>query len=142
MKKVVILVGASGSGKSTWAAKYAEGQGVEHTVVSADHYFVQSDGTYEFDGALLPQAHSACQKSFREALDRGCELVLVDNTGTRAWEREDYVAYAKKWGYEVWLKVFKVDPKVAAARNVHGVPLAAIEKMTSRIDVPEGFYEA
>jgi predicted kinase len=139
MKQVIILVGASGSGKSTWTKDYLH-EHPDTIVVSADHYFIQSDGTYEFDGTKLPQAHSECKRKFHDALVRGFN-VIVDNTSTRAWERKDYIAEAKRHGYSVWLKVLKIDPTVAAARNVHGVPLEAIKKMNDRIDVPEGFYE-
>jgi hypothetical protein len=50
------------------------------------------------------------------------------------------VEAAKKVGYEVWLKVFKVDPEVCAARNLHGVSVEAVRKMAERIDVFEGYY--
>lgn len=139
--KVVILVGSSGAGKSTWTRQFVQEQGTDYTVVSADHYFEQPDGTYQFDQTKLPQAHGSCQRNYREALDRKCPLVIVDNTSTRAWERKEYIALAKQYGYEVWLKVFKVDPEVAAKRTIHEVPLSSIKKMIDRIDVPEGFYE-
>ena len=141
MKKVIILVGASGSGKTTWARNYITEVGTDSAVVSADHFFIQSDGSYQFDGSRLPEAHSICLRTFREALIRGCPLVLVDNTSTRQWERQEYITLAKHWGYEVWLNVFKIDPTVAAGRNIHGVPLDSVQKMNDRIDVVEGFYE-
>ena len=135
MKKVVMLVGASGSGKSTWVSKQDPG-----VIVSADHFFMK-DGQYQFDPSLLPQAHAACLSAFTKALEAQEPLIYVDNTSTRAWERKPYVDAAKKAGYEVWLRVFRIDPEIAASRNQHGVPLEAIKKMDARIDVPEGYYK-
>lgn len=142
MKQVILLVGSSGSGKSTWVQEVlASSDPVDPVVVSADHYFVQPDGTYRFDGTKLAQAHAACKKSFLLALQRGANVVFVDNTNTRRWERKEYVQEALNAGYEVWLKVFDTPPEVCAERNTHGVPLAACQKMAARIDVPVGFYQ-
>lgn len=135
MKKIVILVGASGSGKSTWVSQQEKGK-----VVSADHFFMKN-GLYDFNASLLPKAHEACQKAFREALEAQEPLIYVDNTSTRAWERKPYVDAAKAAGYEVWVKVFRIDPKLGAIRNLHGVPIEAIQKMDARIDIPEGYYQ-
>ena len=140
MNKVILLVGPSGCGKSTWTQDYTSREDGPFKVCSADHFFHQPDGSYVFDGGKLSQAHRSCMYNFVEALKAEVPLVIVDNTNTRERERKDYVYEAKQHGYEVWLKVFQVDPKVCAERNVHGVPLEAVEKMAARVDVPEGFY--
>ena len=146
MKQVIILVGASGCGKSTWAQAYIDGvQRLEletkATVVSADHYFTQPDGSYQFDGSKLATAHAQCKKNFILALQESVDLVIVDNTSTRKWERQDYVQEALNHDYSVWLSVFDTPAEVCAKRNTHGVSLEACQKMTARIDVPAGFYE-
>ena len=82
----------------------------------------------------------ACMEKFKQSLLDHIGTIFVDNTSTREWERKEYVELAKKAGYEVWLKVFKVDPEVCAARNTHGVPVEVIRKMVERIDVFEGYY--
>jgi predicted kinase len=137
-KRVTILVGPSGCGKSTWI-KEQEKCG-EWEVCSADHYFLQADGSYQFNPSLLGKAHGACLEKFKQCLACGLFTIFVDNTSTREWERKEYVELAKRAGYEVWLKVFQVDPEVCAARNLHGVPVESVRKMAERIDVPEGFY--
>lgn len=141
-KLVILLVGASGSGKSTWTEQFLKDHPeASHKVVSADFYFVQADGTYRFDHTKLGHAHGACERAFEIALESRTDIILVDNTNTRARERKTYVKKAKAAGYAVWLKVFKVDAAICAARNLHGVPAETIQKMIDRIDVPEGFYE-
>ena len=140
MKTVIILVGASGSGKSSWVKEYLR-LGGSPLVVSADHYFEGADGSYVFDRTKLHKAHRQCQSRFQQAVDSGVDTIIVDNTNTRGWERKLYVEAGQKAGYKVWLKVFKVNPHVAATRNVHDVPLDVIKNMNDRIDVEEGFYE-
>ncbi len=141
MKTVVITVGVSGSGKSTWIKDFvANTRPTSQSVASSDH-FCEQEGTYSFDATKLSAAHDSSKAAFDKAILEGTEVIFVDNTNTRKWERGYYVTEAKKHKYKVYLKVFKVDPVVAAARNTHGVPLDAVIKMNDRIDVPEGFYE-
>lgn len=147
MKKVIILVGAPGCGKSTRTANYlylhkAYDPKSTSAVVSADHFFINLDtGQYIFDRSRLHMAHLTCQHEFVDALVDGVGLVIVDNTNTVARDRKFYVDVARSHGYEVWLDVIEADAQTCFARNVHGVPLDAIEKMMARIDVPYGFYK-
>ena len=135
-KRVIIMVGAPGSGKSTRISHYVKDDAV---VVSADHYFEQS-GTYIFDRSKLGQAHKFSQDRFTDALLNKMEPVIVDNTNTTAKERKFYIDLAKVHGYEVWIDAIECDAQTCFQRNVHGVPLEAIERMIARIDVPYGFY--
>ncbi len=142
MGHVIILVGISGSGKSTWAKQYCIDQerlGFTTRVVSADHYF-ERDGTYQFEGSKIAAAHSFCKRNFELAISEGVTTIVVDNTNTRQWERQEYINTAKAAGYGVWLKVFDTPLEVCAERNVHGVPLDSCKKQKARIDVVPGFY--
>ena len=134
--QMIIAVGPSGCGKSHFFINYLKPQGFIEA--SADHFFEKS-GAYQFNPRELDKAHEFSQEEAREAISKGLK-VYISNTNTRAWERKPYIDMAKKAGYEVWLKVFKVDPEVCAARNTHGVPVEAVRKMAERIDVFEGYY--
>lgn len=140
MKTVILMVGCSGSGKSTKAQEYAS----EHpgtAVVSADNYFMR-DGNYEFVASLLHKAHAFCFEEFMKALaSDSVQTVIVDNTNTRHRERETYIKAAKSLGHSTYLWVLDVDEKVAAERNIHAVPLETINRQAHRIDTPIGFYE-
>ena len=168
MKKVTICRGIPGSGKSTWARAQAEAGEPAHlgasdagvalrpeagvTIVSADDWFVrlQADGTlgYRFDGREIAQAHDACLRRFVAAILAAILAaeaephVIVDNTNTTAAEMIPYVAVALAHGCEVVVRTFRVDAATAAARNVHGVPLAACEAMGKRMaeTVPPLFW--
>lgn len=110
---VIILRGISGSGKSTWAKK----EYPTATIASADHYFLQADGSYLFDGAKLQDAHTACFRTFIDALIRKDAVVIVDNTNVELWEITPYSLAAQAFGYTVQLITFVCDPDVAIARK-------------------------
>jgi hypothetical protein len=79
MPMVLILAGATGAGKSTFATKlssavenhakkFAQSIGIvpskNSAIFSADHFFTQPDGQYNFDCKKLPEAHAECMKNF------------------------------------------------------------------------------
>lgn len=127
--KATILRGIPGSGKST----YVKAIGPSASVVSADHYFEKS-GTYQFNPAKLPEAHGECLRKFVEALQAKASHVVVDNTNTSVAEVAPYAALALAYGAELEIVTFQVDPVVAAARNVHGVPATGVEAMAKRLN--------
>jgi len=131
--KVVIMRGASGSGKSTYAKKHYP----DAVVCSADSYFVDAQGDYNFDPTKLGAAHGQCKRSFKDALDRSEPLVVVDNTNTTLRELQPYVQLARARGYDVDVVRVETPLDVAAKRNVHGVPFDAVKRMKGRtVDFP------
>lgn len=127
MSKVTILRGISGSGKTTYASKHYPNT----LVVSADHFF-GTPPRYKFDPEKLPEAHNTCLRLFIEAVRNG-RAVVVDNTNTTVEEIAPYYALAEAYGHEVEIVTIEFDPLVAAQRNVHNVPLEAIERQHYRI---------
>lgn len=130
-RKVTILIGIPGSGKSTWAAKQ-DGA----TVVSADTYHIGPDGVYRYEPDKAGEAHLWCYRCFVYALKRGDEHVIVDNTNTQNWERSPYVKHAQLLGYTVEFKRFQCNVELAVSRNVHSVPREIVEKMAARLEEP------
>lgn len=127
-KKVYIMRGLPGSGKSTWTKENAPGA----VVCSADAYFERS-GQYKFEPSKIGQAHIACQTKFAKAITSNAQLVVVDNTNTTARELRHYVELAQNAGYMVEIVEFPIDIELSVARNVHGVPRASIERMANRM---------
>jgi tRNA uridine 5-carbamoylmethylation protein Kti12 len=142
--------GVPGSGKST-AAKflgniYAEGRwvspyvGVSESgeeivhIHSTDSYFMV-DGVYKYNPALIGKNHSKNYKAFRDSVDLGIPLVIVDNTNTTRREWNKYQNYAEGAGYWVSFHVMP-HPTVSEAkeRNTHNVPGDVIKKMIQRFE--------
>lgn len=139
-KQVIVLQGISGSGKTTYAnelsEKWLEERDYEwkSITVSADDYFVNlGQGTYAFDPSKLSEAHAYCFRSFLNALEEINALIIVDNTNTTAVEISPYMLAASAFGYDSKIIRINCDPKIAAARNRHGVPLRSIQAMADRI---------
>lgn len=157
--RVILLVGCSGSGKST----YAKEQFPEALVVSADHYFEElaasTEQTFEdvWDLWQLGTAHSECQQRFLEAISEGAPLVIVDNTNVRASDRQRYIKKASTFGLEVELHVLSAWHFGKAAlterqitryvnqchkRNAHGVPREVVAQQFGRLELPSGIFLA
>ena len=128
-------------------------------ICSADSFFVV-DGEYKFNPSQLPAAHAKCLRDFvswvqdagvgkvrKVTILRGIPGsgkstyiqghavgdVVVDNTSTTVAEIAPYAALALAYGAELEIVTLDVAPEVAAARNVHGVPLDGCKRMAARI---------
>lgn len=129
MKKVYVMRGIPGSGKSTIARNLAGSTGKIH---STDDYFMKN-GEYVFEPKDLRRNHQLNFEAFKADLALGVSPVIVDNTNTQRWEFQNYVEAAEAAGYEVEVvNIPHIDPKLAAQRNTHGVPEEAIRRMLSR----------
>ena len=126
-KRVVIMRGIPGSGKSTYIKNNLPG----FTVVSADYYFIGDDGVYNFNPSKLSMAHKACMRKFLTAVQLS-ENVAVDNTATMPEEIAPYYAIAEAMDYDVEIVQIDVTPDVGAARNIHSVPLSSVQHMFIR----------
>ena len=121
MKTLYIVRGLPGSGKSSLAKK------VTKLVYSADDFFTNKKGEYNFNAKLLGKAHEWCWGKVRDAMFIGAEAVAVANTFTQAWEAEKYYQIAEEYGYSVFVIECQND-----FGNVHDVPKESIDAMKER----------
>lgn len=142
--EVLILMGAPGAGKSTFAHNYlidANERGDELvSVCSADHYFETAEG-YRWDASSISEAHGQCLRQFTSDLThlvytRGSLLrgtLIVDNTNTTLHEIAPYMALALAYGATVRPLVFYA-PDHARYRNVHNVPDRTVDAALDRLN--------
>lgn len=121
MKTLYIVRGLPGSGKSSLAKKVSE------SVYSADDFFTNKKGEYNFNAKLLGKAHEWCWGKVRDAMFIGANAVAVANTFTQAWEAEKYYQLAEEYGYSVFVIECQND-----FGNVHDVPQESIDAMKER----------
>lgn len=126
----LVLRGSSGSGKSS-LAKYIQSLNFNNNtrIVSADYFFTDPQGNYNFNPALLGQAHAQCKEKFFEAMKDGVDI-LVDNTNTARKDRNFYLNAAKEKGYRVFSVVVE---SVNNTENVHGVDEETILKQRNKL---------
>ena len=124
MKVLYIVRGLSGSGKTTLANKLCS------LIYSADDWFYDKEGNYNFDPSQLADAHADCFTNVELAMESckgNLHYIAVANTFSQAWEAEPYFKLAKKYDYS---------PFVVECQNtfdnVHGVPQETINVMKNR----------
>lgn len=129
-----LIRGLPGAGKNTYAEKALCLN--RKSVVSADDWFVNSDGVYAFDPSEIGNAHANCQARVDEALSSG-KSVAVANTFTQRWEVEPYAKLAAQHNAEI--KVIDLfdnglSDEDLTLRNLHGVPRNVIAVMRNRYE--------
>ena len=133
-----LMRGLPGSGKSTIVRSLKALYGKNATVCSADYFFYNDQGEYQFDEKLLAAAHSSCQQKAKEACSKGSPAVIIDNTNVKKWEMKFYLQQANICGYVVILVEPKTPWKFNAnelfKRNHHDVPLEVLRKKVLAFD--------
>lgn len=140
-RKLIIIRGASGTGKSTIASHLQNL--LDAPIHEADNFWLRSwfggqndsgCSEYKFDPKKLGQAHMWCQLNVEKQLHEGVKTVIVSNTSMALREMRPYLNLAEEYGYEI--EVIRTpgpwDASVLFERNVHGVPLATLEKQISK----------
>jgi len=122
--------GCSGSGKSTFAKLIAKE--LQSIIVSADYYFSDQYGNYNFDPMKLGAAHGKCFFNFQKAINNN-DNVIVDNTNANVRDAQHYIEHAKDAGYNVCIIEMTCDLKTASERNIHEVPEQTIDRHLQRI---------
>jgi len=124
MKKLFIVRGVPGSGKTTFAESICD------KVCTADDYFMDGD-EYKFDISKLGAAHRYCQGNIRTIMESGKD-VAVANTSTTKKEMAPYYAMAEEFGYMVFSVIVE---NRHGGKDVHNVPAETLTKMKERFDV-------
>lgn len=126
MKKLIILRGPSGTGKSTISSAIAS---MTTPVFETDRFFTYNH-VYKFDISKLKNAHQWNQLEVERQMFHDVSLVIVANTFIAHWEMERYLELAEEYEYEV--EIIKTpgpwDANVLFERNKHSVPLDVIER--------------
>lgn len=131
MRSLVLLRGIPGCGKSSLAEALTEGD-EKGRVFSADDYFTNEKGEYNFDITKRGIAHIDCHKRTEEAMILGMERIFIADTFTRESEMKPYYDLGKKYDYRVYSVVVENRHN---GKNVHKVPEEVIEGMRERFKV-------
>jgi predicted kinase len=125
-KNLILVRGVSGSGKTTFANL------ISNIVLSADDYFTDRQGNYNFDATYLPSAHESCRSRTEDHMKAGFSKICVANTFTQEWEMKEYFELAKKYGYRVFTVIVE---NRHGGTNVHNVPDAVLQKQKDRFNI-------
>lgn len=123
MKSLILLRGAPGAGKSTFAKIISE-----YNVEADQFHYV--DGVYAWRRSNLKRAHHLCKLQTKEWMKEEKETIVVSNTFSTKKEMEPYYELAKDYDYMV---ISTVVENRHGGKNVHDVPAETVERMKSNI---------
>lgn len=131
--ELILLRGLPGSGKSTLAKIILQLRSTdEPEVLSADDFFEDKEGEYNFDPTKLKEAHNYCQFRCSERMRQQKAKIVVANTFTQEWEMDEYFKMAERYNYRVHTVVVE---NRHGNENVHGVPEDKLQQMKDRFQI-------
>lgn len=105
-------------------------------VCSADSYFTNKNGHYDYNSSFIKEAHALCTYSFIKAVTNGYSCICVDNTNSTKIEYQHYIDVALRFNYHVEILEMLCHNKASALtfnmRNIHDVPKHATIRMWNR----------
>lgn len=127
---LLVLRGVPGCGKSSFA-KYLEclvqsaedgkllcQEGNGCTICSADNFFTEKYGYYNWNAAEIGVAHNYCRTKCENAMNDGIELIIIDNVNAKVSDFSFYIDKAKEYGYSYTSLVVENRNET---KNIHGV---------------------
>lgn len=138
--KAYILIGAPGSGKSTWGKQFVK-DNPDVIRLCPDDFRAQF-GWGEGDQSVSPQAFAATRSGMESALAKGQD-VLIDATSMYRKSRKDFLAIANKYTATKIAVVFEATRDTLIERNAargagggRNVPIDVIDRMINNYEVP------
>lgn len=130
---LILLRGLPGSGKTTLASIILQCPGVNAPdILSADNFFTDDNGNYNFDSTKLKEAHNSCQLKCAERMKLEVSRIVVANTFTEKWEMEKYYEMAERYRYRVHSVIVE---NRHDGKNVHNVPDEKVQQMENRFEI-------
>jgi len=141
-----IMQGPSGCGKSSMANAAKEmtvGMGGSSLVLSADSFFYDEDGNYNFNARDLSRAHIECvTKAFQwmnsKKDSEGVSLLIIDNTNLTVWNWKPYVVMALGLGVN---QIFMLRADILEEENPLDYVPNLVERNTKGIENPIVFQQ-
>lgn len=130
---LILLRGLPGSGKSTLGDVILQTtQQHNPDVLSADNFFIDDKGNYNFDVTKLKEAHNLCQQKCAERMRLEFSKIVVANTFTQEWEMDPYFEMAKRYRYRVHTLIVE---NRHGSTNIHDVPNEKLVQMKDRFQI-------
>lgn len=125
--------GLPGSGKTALARDIAARR--KATIVSADDFFTDEFGDYNYNAACLDQAHIFAKNQMLTAIAENQETIIIDNMNIRIIDMLRYGISVPKLTYEVTFHSLSPntswcwDSEICFKKCIHRVPLTIIERL-------------
>lgn len=130
--ELILLRGLPGSGKTTLGFVILQTMQQQPEVLSADNFFMDDKGNYNFDSSKLKEAHNMCQQKCADRMRMEISRIVVANTFTQEWEMAPYFEMADRYGYRVHTVIVE---NRHGSTNIHGVPNDKLKEMGGRFEI-------
>lgn len=128
MPTIIFIRGYSGTGKTTLAKQLSDKFGFRH--IEADMFFEQ-DGSYNFNPALIGNAHEWARNKLGRWAEDG-RNVVVSNTGIQLWEFDSYFEMLDWSKCNVMIIELRKEGDRANYVNAHGLDQKGLDRQKSR----------
>ena len=139
-KVVIILIGAPGSGKTTWGKFYAESRCI---VRLCPDEFRAKLGTSEDDQSVSAEAFGLTRAGMENVLSQN-KSVMIDATNMSKKRRKQFLDIAHKYNAKTMAIIFEADKKTLVDRNINrgkaggsNVPEEIIDRMLENYQRPD-----
>jgi predicted kinase len=134
-KDLYILRATSNSGKSTIAKELAFrfklfGKSFYYPICTADDYFEDKHGNYNFDVTKLGKAHKECVSKCKTSMINNSKKIIIANTNTSESELNTYIRLGEQFGYRIFVLVIE---KRHNGTNNHNVPESSLIKQEEKL---------
>ena len=130
---LILIRGVPGSGKTTLGKSILKClSSDEPDVISADDFFIDEKGEYNFDINKLKEAHVHSEQRCATKMKNELLRIVVANTFTQEWEMEKYYEMAERYNYRVFSVIVENRHE---NENIHNVPLDKIKQMRKRFEI-------
>lgn len=131
---LILLRGLPGSGKTTLGDIIMQTPSSKNTnaVLSADDFFLDENGNYNFDPTKLKEAHNDCLLKCVERMKNEFSKIVVANTFTQEWEMERYFEIAERYRYRIHTVIVE---NRHGSKNIHEVPEDKLQIMKDRFNI-------
>lgn len=143
-KRIIILRGVPGSGKTAVAEEIAEKYPKRKVkIISTDDFwYLNEQKEYRFNPKNLYKAHTWNQERFAKLIkQKKLWCIIVNNTNTEKWEMRPYVKTALEGGYNniefvqpVTYRWINKDVETCFKTQKYNVPKHVIQAMVDRFD--------
>lgn len=133
MQTLYIFRALPGSGKSTLAKALALGH--DAAILCLDDKRYDQNGNYVYAPEKEVELESQRYEECTSLMEKGKPMIIIDGVNYRREHVEKYESLGKDFGYVVTIiEIPHQDPKLLVDRNIHSVPITAIQKMIIKWD--------
>ena len=129
-KILMILRGASGSGKSSLANFLVNNSKADAAYYEADLFMENAQGQYEFKPEKLGYCHNKCVAAVESSMVSELPLIIISNTSTKERDFKAYIELATKYGYKVTSLVVE---NRHGNKDSHNVPEETLKRQEEAI---------